>query len=102
PNSLPPQYQWENRLKLSVGNGALRSAYAASTFAVETSISTDRPRKSNRTRIRSFARSKWVTKTSSPGKGQSMIGTDWTRLMEPWRLRTSSEPTLDGRVVATF
>lgn len=32
--------------------------YAASTFAVETSISTDRPRKSKSTRIRSLAGSK--------------------------------------------
>jgi len=39
-------------------NNGRSQPYAASTFAVETSISTDRPRKSKRTRIRSFAGSK--------------------------------------------
>ena len=47
--------------------------HAGSTFAVETSISIDRPRKSSSTRIRSLAGNTWVITTSRPRKGPSMI-----------------------------
>ncbi len=45
-------------IELSADMARCDQPYAASTFAVETSISTERPRKSKRTRIRSFAGSK--------------------------------------------
>src|SRR5215471_16099083 len=69
--------------------------HAGSTFAVETSISIDRPRKSSNTRIRSLAGKTWVITTSRPRKGPSMIWTGWPTWSEESMVTTSSAPAYD-------